>query len=95
MYIKNGIAYAGEPQRPIKVSGVRPLDGYKLWVRFTNGEAKVIDFSNAETSTKISVYGKHQRTWGVNTRSFSPKIKKKRLFATTPKNSEPPTCLIW
>lgn len=46
MYIKNGIAYAGEPQRPIKVSGVRPLDGYKLWVRFTNGEAKVIDFSN-------------------------------------------------
>ncbi len=46
MYIKNGIAYAGEPQQPIKVSGVRPLDGYKLWVRFTNGEAKVIDFSN-------------------------------------------------
>lgn len=46
MYIKNGIAYAGEPQQPIKVSGVRPLDGYKLWVRFTNGEAKVIDFSD-------------------------------------------------
>ena len=45
MYIKNGIAYAGEPQQLMKVSGVCPLDGYKLWIRFINGEAKIFDFS--------------------------------------------------
>lgn len=44
MYIKNGIAYAGEPETPIKVSGVRPLEDYMLWVRFGNGEAKTFDF---------------------------------------------------
>lgn len=44
MYIKNGIAYAGEQKPPLKVSGVRPLEGYKLWVRFNNGEAKIFDF---------------------------------------------------
>ena len=45
MYIQNGIVYAGQPQQPIKVSGVRPMDGYKLWVRFSTGEAKVFDCS--------------------------------------------------
>ena len=45
MYVKNGIAYAGEPKQLLKISGVRPLEGYKLWVRFTNGEAKIFDFS--------------------------------------------------
>lgn len=45
MYIKNGIAYAGEQKQPLKISGVRPLDGYKLWLRFSNGETKVFDFS--------------------------------------------------
>lgn len=45
MYIKNGIAYAGEEKKPITVSGVRPLPGYQLWVRFSTGEAKLIDFS--------------------------------------------------
>lgn len=44
MYIKNGIAYAGEPSAPLKISGVRPLPNYLLWVRFNNGEAKTIDF---------------------------------------------------
>lgn len=24
MYIKDGIAYAGEPKQPLKISGVRP-----------------------------------------------------------------------
>ena len=45
MYIKNGIVYAGQPQpQPqVKVSGVRPLADYKLWVRFNNGEAKIFD----------------------------------------------------
>ncbi len=44
MYIRNGIAYAGEPVQPIKVSGVRPMQDFKLWVRFNNGEAKIFDF---------------------------------------------------
>lgn len=46
MYIKNGIAYAGEPNRPIKISGVRPLDNFILWVRFSNGEEKTVDFKS-------------------------------------------------
>ncbi len=44
MYIKDGIAYAGEQAPAIKVSGVRPLDDFRLWVRFNTGEAKVFDF---------------------------------------------------
>lgn len=44
MYVKDGIAYAGEQTKPIKVYGVRPLDDFKLWVRFSTGEAKVVDF---------------------------------------------------
>ncbi len=44
MYVVNGIAYAGEPKLAIKVSGVRPLKDHKLWVRFSNGEAKIFDF---------------------------------------------------
>ena len=44
MYIKDGIAYAGEQITPLKISGVRPLDDYILWVRFNNGEEKTVDF---------------------------------------------------
>lgn len=44
MYIKNGIAYAGEEKQPIKICGVRPLADYRLWVRFSTGEAKTFDF---------------------------------------------------
>lgn len=44
MYIKDGIAYAGEAPQLLKVSGVRPMDNHKLWVRFCTGEAKVFDF---------------------------------------------------
>ena len=54
MYVKNGIAYAGEPQKLIKVSGVRPLDGHKLWVRFMNGEAKIFDFGKLLDSPVFS-----------------------------------------
>ena len=45
MYVKDGIAYAGEAPQMMKVSGVRPMDDYKLWIRFGNGEVKVFDFS--------------------------------------------------
>ena len=44
MYIIDGIAYAGEISQPVKISGVRALENYKLWVRFNTGEAKTFDF---------------------------------------------------
>lgn len=43
MYVINGIAYAGETTPVIKVSGVRPMNDFKLWVRFSTGEAKIFD----------------------------------------------------
>lgn len=43
MYIIDGIAYAGEPQPAVKIVGVRGLDNYLLWVRFSTGEAKIFD----------------------------------------------------
>ena len=44
MYIVDGIAYAGEKEPLIKISGVRPMEDFKLWIRFSTGEAKVFDF---------------------------------------------------
>ena len=44
MYIKDGIAYAGELAPPLKVCGVKPMNDYMLWVRFNTGEAKTFDF---------------------------------------------------
>ena len=44
MFIKDGIAYAGEKAPAIKISGIRPMDDYQLWIRFNTGEAKVFDF---------------------------------------------------
>lgn len=44
MYIINGIAYAGEQKPMIKVVGVRPLDDFRLWLRFNNGEVRIYDF---------------------------------------------------
>ena len=44
MYIKDGIAYAGEPKPILQVNGVRALNDHQLWVRFNNGEEKTINF---------------------------------------------------
>jgi hypothetical protein len=44
MYVLNGIAYAGEPTPALRVCGVRPLDDFRLWVRFNNDEARIYDF---------------------------------------------------
>ena len=44
MFIVDGIAYAGEQEPVIKVSGVRPMENHRLWLRFTTGEAKIFDF---------------------------------------------------
>ena len=54
MYIKDGIAYAENPKPLLKVSGVRPLPNYKLWVRFNTGEAKVFDFSEILSAPAFS-----------------------------------------
>lgn len=43
MYIVNGIAYAGEQPRALRVIGVRPLSDFRLWIRFNNDEAKIFD----------------------------------------------------
>lgn len=45
MYILDGIAYAGEVETPLKVISVRPLEEYKLWLRFSTGEEKIFDFA--------------------------------------------------
>lgn len=45
MYVVDGIAYAGEQTPVIKISGIRPLDDYKLWIRFSTGEVKIFDFA--------------------------------------------------
>ena len=29
----------------LEVCAVRPLDGYNIWVRFTNGESRTVDMS--------------------------------------------------
>lgn len=39
------IAYAGEQKPPVKVCGVHPMEGHKLWLRFNTGEAKIFDFT--------------------------------------------------
>ena len=44
MYIRDGIAYAGNAKPPVKISGVRPMADYMLWLRFNTGEAKTFDF---------------------------------------------------
>ena len=43
MFIKDGIAYAGEKTPIIKVSGIRPMDNHLLWIRFNTGEAQAFD----------------------------------------------------
>lgn len=44
MNMSNKISCAGESEPVIKVSGVRPMEDYKLWLRFNTGEAKIFDF---------------------------------------------------
>lgn len=45
MYTMNGIVYAGEPEVPLKVVAVRPLDNWKLRLCFSTGEVKCFDFT--------------------------------------------------
>lgn len=43
MFVVNGIAYAGEPKPMLSVVGVRPMQDFKLWIRFNNGQTKIFD----------------------------------------------------
>ena len=43
MYERDGIVYAGDPTPLPHVCGVRPLPGYKLWLRFRTGEERIFD----------------------------------------------------
>ena len=43
MYELDGIVYAGEPIKPIKVISVRLLENYKLLLKFATGEVKIYD----------------------------------------------------
>ena len=44
MHVIDGIAYADNPTPAITIKSVRPLDSYRLWLRFSTGEEKVFDF---------------------------------------------------
>jgi hypothetical protein len=46
MYEQNGIVYADDPTPLLTVKYVRPLDDYKLFVRFSTGEEKEVDISS-------------------------------------------------
>ena len=43
MYIKNGICYAGNNEKEIKVSSAMPLNGGMLLVTFETGEKRLFD----------------------------------------------------
>lgn len=43
MYEKDGIAYAGNQPPALKVWGIRPLDNFVLWLRFSTGESRLLD----------------------------------------------------
>jgi hypothetical protein len=43
MYIKDGIAYAGEPEKMLRVESVIPTDDYSLLLTFSTGENKKFD----------------------------------------------------
>lgn len=45
MYVIDGIAYAGEQQKPTAVKSARPLNDYKVLVSFSGGERRVFDFA--------------------------------------------------
>ena len=43
MYVVNGIAYAGEPSKSIKVSAIKIIDNLSMLVTFSSGEKRVFD----------------------------------------------------
>jgi len=45
MYIKDGVAFAGDIRPILRVSCVRPLEGHKLKVAFSDGTQRVVDMA--------------------------------------------------
>lgn len=45
MYIIDGIAYAGELQKPVTARSVRPLKDHRLIITFDSGEKRIFDFT--------------------------------------------------
>ena len=45
MYVRDGIAYAGEKTPMLKVTDVCPLDNYNLLICFNTGETRIFDFT--------------------------------------------------
>ena len=45
MHIIDGIAYADDARPAIRVCGLRSLSDHRLWVRFSDGTAKEVDFT--------------------------------------------------
>lgn len=46
MYIIEGIAYPDKKTDLLKITEVKVLPGYTLWLKFSTGEEKVFDFSS-------------------------------------------------
>lgn len=44
MYVKNGIAYAGEAPKLLEVVKIKFIGDYKIDVLFSNSKEKIIDF---------------------------------------------------
>lgn len=43
MYEHDGVCYAGDRQPMLRISGVCPLPDFRLWVRFSTGETRLLD----------------------------------------------------
>jgi len=45
MYIKDGIAYAGDSTPTLSVLSARPLEDHKLRVKFSDGTQRIVDMA--------------------------------------------------
>ena len=43
MFIKDGIVYGGEPEKPVKIEQAKVLPDMMLLIRFNNGETRLFD----------------------------------------------------
>ncbi len=46
MYIVNGIAYAENNASILRVVNVLPMDNYFMWIKFSNGEERIFNFTS-------------------------------------------------
>ncbi len=45
MFFANGFVYGGEPDEPLKVISVKPLDDMMMIITFSSGETRLFDAS--------------------------------------------------